>query len=531
MTTDAYAQTNTERLIDAVDNTNSILDALAALADAVSSGFASVMASLGMIQADTESIQEELGHVESGLETITSNVADVKSDVADVKDDVAGLGDDVSDISSNVAGVKNDVASLTAIISGSGDAITNLNNDVTSNAASINALTTLVEQIQGELMSAAETVDTVNSTTTTIEAAVTAEEAATARAIVQLLPGTTFGSATVADFGAGVTTHPFDDVYTSVNSLVCNNDVFVQTVGLEGTPNTVLTDESALSAPFSESTVTVDGNLIFAAELLPTPTATAAVAVNSPVDLPNTFVRAGDKLHIVGSTDQSANNVETNGDIAVGSATLGIAIDSRPAADGSTTEIFPSLQQYINATDDDQEIYTTLATANVTKAMLGEVDLYKLKITWESPDEGTLCYVTGVHEEIPDGFTPADDEADDSLPSEGTVLVALEIVDNTARPPSALTSDTITCGDDGDARAEITDVTILDGSLTQFAKLTLTAGDADAPVRFFSNSTLNADQSDLPFKFTGSVMVNGTSTGDLLLRLSYATEKGESCDN
>lgn len=523
MTTDAYAQTNTERLITAVDNTNSIVDALAALADAVSSGFASVMASLGMIQADTESIQTELGHVESGL-------ADISSDVASVKDDVASLSNDVSDINSNVASVQNDVSSLNAVIAGSGSAITDLSNSVNSNAASINALTALVEEIQAELMTVDSTVTTVNSTATSIEAAVTAEEAATARAIVQLLPGTTFGSATVADFGAGVTAHPFDNVYDSVNSLICNNDVFVQSVEVTD-DNSVLTVASPSATAHAESTVTVNGHLVFAASLQPVAGA-APVEVQAPVDLSNTFLPAGEKLHIVGSTDQSANNVNADGDIQVGDPNTGIAIDSRPAGDGTTTtEIYPSLQQYINATDDEQEIYTTAPLANVTKAMLGEVDLYKLKITWTSPDEGTLCYVSGVHETIPSGFVAVDPETD-PYPSKGTVLVSLDVVDGEADPPSALTSDTISCGtESAPAKAQITGAKVLVGTLSQFTSLMLTAGEDDAGIRFHSNSTLDDVKSGLPFDFSGSVDITGKATSDVLIQVEYATVKGQSCDN
>ena len=534
MTTDAYAQTNTDRLITAVDNTNSILDALAALADAVSSGFASVMASLGMIQADTESIQEELVHVESGLEGLSSDVSGINSDVAEVKDDVASLSEDVSDIdsniddiSSNVADVKRDVAGLNAAIAGSGGALTELSTDVNSNADAITALTDLVKDIQTELM----TVNTVNSTvnkveetTTKIEAAVTADTDTTQVSQPdvpdRLYDLNVLGDVTVADFAGDRTKHPANSEYSTRNSLVCNGDVYLSEVKLVNI-DPVLTaadiNPSAPALPPESTVVTENGERIYSAAFAPSAGA-PRVTVDSTIPLDSERLAEGSTFDITGKTDQSATVTAAADD------NDGVGFDLN--ADGTET-LFLSIQQFVEAETDATEIYVgDVVSANVTKAVLGAAVLYTIDIDVQIPDEETLCYITGVHEEVPNGFDADDTVTDAALPRTGTVSIGLDAPEGSG--VLTLDSETVTCGDN--AKAEITGASIGFGDLTQFATVVVSAGDNSVELKFHANSTLNeAESDDLPFKFTGSANVTGSATGTLLVQLDYATEKGKAC--
>ena len=159
MTTDAHAQTNTERLMTTVDNTNSILAALQSLADAVADGFASVLAAIGVVQDNTGAIMTEIGHVESDVAAISSDVASISSDVASLDSDVASLGDGVDDINSNLQGVQNDLAGLTAGLAGSTAAFSSISEQVSANQVAINDLSAKLDMISEAVGAVQETVE------------------------------------------------------------------------------------------------------------------------------------------------------------------------------------------------------------------------------------------------------------------------------------------------------------------------------------------------------------------------------------
>ena len=503
MTTDAHAQTNTERLITTVDNTNSILDALSALADAVASGFASVLEALGMVQADTEAIQAELGHVEGELQSISSDVAGIDSDLQSISNDVAAIDSDLMDINSNLQNVQSDLAGLSGGLTGSAAALAGLGDTVSQNSAAINELSAKLDMISDAVGVVRETVQ--------------ADPADAVEPITELAAGASEAEITVADFADGISKHPTNNVYTSTNSFSCDGDVFVDMVTLSS-PNNVLTAATlnVENIDNPKSTVVVRGHTIYAAAFVPSPSADA-IATNNPADLGNMFLPAGAKLDIVGSTDQSAAPLDaTDSAIDVDDEYDGIEI-TPTAGTALDTDIQLTLKQYVETEKRKDQIGTN--AGNVTKAELGAVTLYTLAVNWAAPSSDTTCSIDSVS-----GTAVGLDKT-------GTVLVGLSITDSEAPLPAAVGDKTVECNL---STAEITGASIRVGgspTLNEFNTVTLSAGGESAEIKFGSDNQFDEDASNnMPFRFTGAdLTVAGEAVNNLLVELEYATVEGNSC--
>ena len=528
MTTDAHAQTNTERLITTVDNTNSIIASLNALADAVASGFASVLAAIGMVEADTEAIMAEIGHVEGELADVSSSVQSVQSDVAGLSGDISDVNSNISDINSNIQSVQNDLAGLSGAVGGSAASFASLADTVQSNSVAINSLSEKLDMIS----------EAVGAVQTTVE---TQEEVDPA--VKNMLHSAeTEQAVAVADFAGTVTKHPTDGVYEASNTFSCTGDVFLDSLAIDDVDVALYTVTAIATANVApKTTVSLNGvNLYETYDNSDTNAAddTNVLEITKDRDFDNQFLAAGSTLVIKGSTDQSADGDTTPPTVSE----LEAAITASPnrgsqnylsyevnATADSTTEgshVYFTLAEYValktnkaplNATD-DSAIRGGLNQA--TKAQLGATELYTITVKWFAASSDTTCSITSAV------------ETTSGLPNAGnTVLVALNLnSESDVGPPTPFVDATLDCnGED----TEITNVSIQAGAiagLNQFIEVDLSAGGASADVSFDNENVADTDASDLPFRFGGSdLTVSGAGIGTLLLQVTYDTTQGNTC--
>ena len=513
MTTDAHAQTNTERLITTVDNTNSIIAALQSLADAVADGFASVLAAIGMVQTSVDGMSGHLEHLESDVAGISSDVASVDSSVAAVSSDVASIADDVADVSSSLQSVQNDVAGLSAGLAGSTAAFSSISEQVSANQVAINDLSAKLDSIS----------EAVGAVKTTVETQEDVDPAVTN----MLHTAETEQAIAVADFAGELTRHPSDSVYDASNAFICTGDVFVDKMTISGIA-------AVLGAPATEatsgSTVTVEGFTLL--EYIDTDGATdGANNFERTIerDFDNRFLRAGDSIVVKGETNQSADTAADPAS-ALGDADTATNRNylsySNGTGTGASTWYF-TLQNYValESNKDTVPLGLDRNTANpngmnATKAQLGTVELYTITVDWFAASSDTTCSISSAVETV-SGLPNAD----------RTVLVALNLnTESEEGPPTPFLDASIDCnGED----TEITGVSIQAGAiagLNQFIEIDLTAGGESADVSFGADNSADSDASDLPFRFSGTdLMVSGKGIGTLLLQVTYDTTQGNTC--
>ncbi len=510
ITTDAYAQTNTERLITVVDNTNEANSLLSSILDAVTSGFANVLEMLGVIDADLEAIHGD-------LEDIHGDLSAVDTDLAAIHGDLETIHSDIDALSSNLAGVGQAASALSEV----SQSLSTVTQGVQTNAASINALDAKLDMI-------AASVGVVSNTTTSIQEAVETDSATTATPTGNMLHSDdTEQAITVADFAGTVTKHPTDNVYEASNTFSCTGDVFIDSMSISN-PSTILQSTAADGAT-AKSTITVEGFFLYeTTDTNPASDAQTNVVLTKTRDFDNRFLSAGAGLVIKGSTDQS---------------TSATALGSRSGADTAATQRTENLLVYSNGTAGQPNVvsyyfniqeYVALQSnkatigpgdnqigansgQNATKSDLGTVELYTVTVNWFAPSSDTTCSISSATGSAP------------GLDNSATRLVSLT-VDEEADEPGALKPFVEAKLDCNGEDTEITSISIgAGGFLTQYVELTLTAGSESAKVMFDGDES-DAEKSELPFRFSGSdLTITGKGINDLLLTISYDTVAKNTC--
>lgn len=512
ITTDAYAQTNTERLITVVDNTTEANSLLSSILDAVTSGFANVLEMLGVIDTDLEAIHGDLSAVDTNLQEIHGDLEEIHGDLETLDGHLSGL-------SQAASGLNAVTQSLTTVSQG-----------VTANSASINALNAKLDMIS-------DAVGVVNDTATSIQVAVETDPETAATGPTNMLHSDeTEQAVTVADFAGEVTKHPTDGVYEASNTFSCTGDVFLDSMAVTGvdealyTVTTIATDDVA-----PKTTVSLNGvNLYETYDNTAAGTAASATSVlqiTKDRDFDNQFLAAGSTLVIKGSTDQSADGDATAfvvADIATRGAQNILEYEvNATAAPAEGANVYFTLADYvalktnkatINATNPDVTDAGT-GTNQATKTQLGTTELYTVTVKWFSASSDTTCSISSAI-----GTTPG-------LDNEGTVLVGVSVNATATGATKPILPETVDCGGE---TTEITGVSIEAGAVSglgQYNTIELRAGDSSSTVRFDSSGTVDEDKSKLPFTFSGAdLTVTGTALNDLLIQLSYATVKGNACE-
>ena len=497
ITTDAHAQTNTERLITVVDNTNEANSLLSSILDAVTSGFANVLEMLGVIDTDLEAIHGDLEDIHGDLSAVDTDLAAIHGDLEDIHGDLTTLHSDIDALSSNLAGVGQAASALGEVSQSLGT----VSQGVQTNAASINALNEKLDMISNA-------VGAVNVTATSIQQTVeTDEEAATTTITGTLTRDTSDVEVTIGDFIAGVKKHPVDMVYTADATFSCDGDVFVTSVSTSG-EHTVLADSTPDPRPAAgaddlreASSITVDGQTIYQADYDANNDGTPELAVfDIDADFnPGKFLSAGNTIKIVGSTDRSEIDI----------------VDI-----GGVTGVTTTIETIRDAAKSNTQIPADTA-ANITKAAASKVAMYKVEVDWFTSASGVSC-----------GISTATTTGTGDLDStDNTLVFAIAFADpDSTAVISQLAEATIDCN--GEA-AQITKVeNAAGGDLLEHTKLTLKGGDDDGVVNFDAtgNSIADGDKaSDLPYEFSDTMMISGMSPDPVLLRITYDTVADNEC--
>ena len=535
MTTDAHAQTNTERLITTVDNTNSILDALAALADTIASGFASVMESLGMVQADVGAINANLQHVESDLQSIDSDLMAIDEDLMaidgdlqSIDSDLMAIDGDLQSIDSDLMAIDGELSGLSATVGASGAAFNEVNVNMNKISDAVAANSAAINDLSAKLDMISEAVGVVQET---VVAPATADPA------TMLHSDETVLIVAVADFAGSLTKHPTSGVYDASNMFSCDGDVFLDTMTVSDVNEVLSTVEDLETEANQKSPVTeVSLNGVALYETYSTDDAGREfIVINEPRDFDNQFLSAGSSLTIKGETDQSSNSED--GDVAISAATdnnylhyAGTGLDTSDPPMDVDFNVYFTLQDYVNLESNKETIGYTASGDNIggttdpaysaTKAQLGTVELYTVTVNWFATSSDTTCTISSAV------------ETSSGLPNtDRDLLVGLSLDDTSdVGPPTPFTSETVDCnGED----TEITSLSIKAGDvgLNSFISLELSAAGETANVSFNDDGTFDEDGSGLPFRFTGAdLTVGGTGLNNLLLELVYDTTQGNSCD-
>ncbi len=524
ITTDAYAQTNTERLITVVDNTNEANSLLSDILDAVTSGFANVLEMLGVIDTDLAAIHGDLEDIHGDLSAVDTDLQEIHGDLEDIHGDLAALDGDMQTLSASISGLGAASAALGEVSQG-----------VQTNAASINALNAKLDMIS-------EAVGVVNDTATSIQEAVETDSTTTAPTgpTNMLHSVETEQAITVADFAGAVTKHPTDSTYETSNTFSCTGDVFLDSMAVTDV-DPVLYSVTALAgddvAP--KTTVSLNGvNLYETYDNSGTQAATdtSVLEITKDRDFDNQFLAAGSTLVIKGSTDQSADG-DTTADVTVTDLTAVLTGTSHrghqnylayevnaTASDTEGANVYFTLADYValktnKATINATDTAVGGGTNQATKTQLGTVELYTVTVKWFSASSDTTCSISSAI-----GTTPG-------LDNEGTVLVGVHVNATAPNAAKPILPETVDCGGE---TTEITGVSIEVGAapgLGQYNTIELKAGDSSSTVRFDSNGDVDEDKSKLPFTFSGAdLTVTGTALNDLLVQLSYATVKGNACE-
>lgn len=491
MTTDAHAQTNTERLITAVDNTNSIMDALAELADAVTNGFASVLAALGMVQADTETIMAELGHVEGDLQAISSDLTDVNSNIQSVQNDVAGLSGGLSDVNSNLQNVQNDLDELAGTVGGSAVSFTSLADTVNKNAVAINEISEQLESISMAL-------GAVNQTASAVKEAVEAPPSTTEVPDTGLMKGKTTYAVKLQDFGDSVPQGeaPDNNTYEVTHSLVCGADVSlddarvtVPIAPLGGTAGTTA------NAP-ADVSVSVGVDALYTTHFVANEAAPTTITIlHNTKDLDLETLSAGSALVF--------RSVTTVGDTA---NAFGL---TDPAPDTPF-----SINDYVNTGFGKNITVADTEDDAITRADAGDVTLYTITVNWLAGAGDPECTITS-SSVTSSGLTQVGE----------TVLVPLTVSGDGILKPY---SETVDCGH----QETVVNAVRIEGVvvLPEHASMTLEAGGETEKLELTVDKNGVITASNIGFKFNNDdLTVKGSLTGSAVAQLTYDTIDNNEC--
>ena len=277
MTTNAYAQNNTERLIhiiETTDSTETTLDSLQTLLTSIGNDIMEALSALaGDIDMISDDMTTEFGDVDTAISNVDAKVSALDSKIMmldsaimDIDTDVSALGEQITTLDQQIQQVDttykdaadNIEVSLTAIKDTVDelteceicDAVEAMSVSITANAARINELTTSLTTISEQLGTIQDELDIVSTTTAT---------AATAQARAPLT-GPVMGDATLEitpyDIARNVKGEGTSAEAKVTYTFTCEEDVFITKV--DGTGRTTATGLAVFNAN-AKVTVGVSG--------------------------------------------------------------------------------------------------------------------------------------------------------------------------------------------------------------------------------------------------------------------------------
>ena len=144
ITTDAYAQTNTDRLITVVENTNNASSMLDAILAAINDGVEDILAAIGSLTTSVNdglaAIHNDLATVDSDLQTIHEDLEDVHGDLMNVDSDLVTIHEDLENVHGDLMTVDSDLKTIDGDLKTIHDDLTAMDADIESLTRSVNTL-------------------------------------------------------------------------------------------------------------------------------------------------------------------------------------------------------------------------------------------------------------------------------------------------------------------------------------------------------------------------------------------------------
>lgn len=542
---DAFAQTNTERLITVVDttaDTNTMVSNLVNLWSNFDSNFTPILSVINDLSDELSTVSDKVSEVSSDVMAVDSKINNLESkfdqfvatdaeNTREAQTNYDNLADMLPDIQSTVDTIVDDADTSFDTISDKLDA---LQAQIGTFTSSITTLQEDVSEIQSELGLVQESVSNrIGPAPTNLDSGEVTGKV--------LLSWYTQGLTKIPTGGEGVTEGD-SGYYTANFRFVCESDVFIQkvTTTLGGQTNAALSyterDGSAATqnianpifhggaigdATLNRASLTANGQTLFASNFI---TGVATDGTPTPViynrDIVHNNVmelKAGNTVEFRSSVYDPDTNIEQGGGtnawgplelIVNATKNSAPAVYFTPAAG---TDLAIDAITPIAGTDDAQR--------NATKAQLASVEAYEVTVEYFSADSDPKCVITP-------SKTTALSETDQ------VAFVSINDIDGSTSLVQDYT-ETLDCDLN---TVRITDVVgYLSGAdgLNNFVTMELKVGkDTKAEFTFANNTSIVEDESSLPFEFSGSDL---TITGDLvdnssiLVQISYDSAETDGC--
>lgn len=545
---DAFAQTNTERLITVVDttaDTNTMVSNLVNLWSNFDSNFTPILSVINDLSDELSTVSDKVSEVSSDVMAVDSKINNLESkfdqfvatdaeNTREAQTNYDNLADMLPDIQSTVDTIVDDADTSFDTISDKLDA---LQAQIGTFTSSITTLQEDVSEIQSELGLVQESVSSrIGPAPTNLDS------------------GEVTGKVLLSWYTQGVTKIPtggerLDDgdsgYYTADFRFVCESDVFIQkvttTLGSQTTATLSYTErdgsaatqtienpiydsgDSGTDGDHNRASLTANSQALFDSHFIHA--GTTAVTYDRPIEYDNVMeLKAGNTVEFKSSVyDPNTDAIH----------------DSKEATPTNTNDWGP-LELIVNATKNSAPaVYftpaagTTLAIGaitptgdatgdaqrNATKAQLASVEAYEVTVEYFSADADPECKITP-------SKTTALSETDQ------VAFVSINDIDGS----TSLVQDYTATLDCDLNTVRITDVVgYLSGAdgLNNFVTMELKVGkDTKAEFTFADNISVLEDESSLPFEFSGSDL---TITGDLvdnssiLVQISYDSALTDGC--
>ncbi|MXY60593.1 MAG: hypothetical protein F4Y82_00545 [Cenarchaeum sp. SB0665_bin_23] len=523
---DAFAQTNTERLVTVADttaDTNSRVVQLTEIWNNFGNQFTPITEALNLVAEEITAISDEISTLSGDVMAASAKVDSLENKLDSyaetrASDSEAMMGQ-INDLADALPDIQEKISTLAGDTS-----VSDLAAKVDNIATQLDNFSDALRSIQNEVQGLQSEVGTISSTTTT----------ETGPTPTDLNEGMLEEDVLVKWYSP--TEEELPDDYTQVEFeadfyFTCESDVFINTVNATDISpmsvdyyNTDTRDSAEEPANivnhvFRAPPTDADGNIVLDTNLL----------VNSETIIDTKFTRTGDDPEGLFIKEQPFNLLE----LKAGEA-LTFKSTTKPFVSGSAIDI---LYAYANTamnteiaahiTDADGAVSVLAASrddtdannhGNSTKAQLGDVVLYSVEVNYYSEASDAKCKIS------PASVAPLDNIGQ-------VVLVS----------PKAKDKDAILSTYDAMLDCDLNKVSITDISATlsgannfnNFVNIKLVIDDDEELAEFtFENNTLAVDPESLPIEFEGqNLIIKGDviASANLLIAFTYDTIEDAEC--
>ena len=494
--TNAYAQSNTDRLTEVVENTENTNN---------------------MLNAFTEvwnGIADTLDNIVSLVESVSTNVSSISNNMA-TSDDVATLDGDIMELETTVSGIQDAVEAsdaaretdsvfyedtITDTITRTKTMLSQLESMQSADGdANIVGINTRINTLLNDQQNVADRLSKIEANLGIIQETVDAPSDTTLAALDE---SSTKIEVKYLDFAKTGNDAAMNREYKISYNFSCDSDVFLSDVTTYNAFNPNAEDTSAAMTTIKIGTDLAYDDQFVAREISEGQT---IQQLNRTLSLNNEKLLKDSQLLVEFTTTHPSGDVDTSADDPVTVYTLSSTIVSN-----ATLNALPELQHHFKN-----------ITANDRKAVT-EATVLRATIDWFSDNENTKCKYTDVREAA-------------GLPDSDVVIVFLDVKDGEEGLIRALDPETVDCNLETVMINTVTAEFFGDVQFPQHSSLTLKKVGSTSPevvFEFAANGTITSDVGKLPFTITGSdLMVEGKiSTGDsLAVNIAYNTIADNEC--